>query len=374
MSQSTETTVRRTPLYDTHVALGAKMTPFAGFDMPVQYSGIIDEHVAVREAVGIFDVSHMGEVMVTGENSFEFVQNLVSNDVSKLVDGKALYTVMCTPNGGVVDDLLVYKLGDNRYLLVINAANIAGDFDWMKAHNSMGAMLQNISDDVALIAVQGPRAFNVLQKIAPIPIDDIGFYEFTELEPDSFFSCSLAILSHTGYTGEKGMEIYCDADRVCEIWDAVMEAGAEFGIKPAGLGARDTLRLESGFCLYGNDLDSDTNPLEAGLGWLTKLNAGNFVGRDALVKIKENGPERRLIGFVATERGIPRPGSEIQTEDGVVIGHVTSGTQSPLLKTGIGMGYVSNNPAFTAVGTEIRITSRGRSFTATVKKPPFHKS
>ncbi len=373
MSLSPETETRRTPLYDTHVSLGAKMTPFAGFEMPVQYSGIIDEHQAVRNSVGVFDVSHMGEVIVSGPDAFAFVQNLVSNDVSKLADGKALYTVMCAPDGGIVDDLLVYKLGDNRYMLVINAANIATDFGWMEDNNPLGATLENISDAVALIAVQGPNSFDVVRKITTLDVDSVGFYEFVELPEGSFFSCSRAILSHTGYTGEKGMEIYCDADRVQEIWDAVMEAGDEFNIKPAGLGARDTLRLESGFCLYGNDLNSGTNPLEAGLGWLTKLNAGDFIGRDALVAIKENGVGRRLVGFIGTERGIPRAGSEIQTEDGQVIGLVTSGTQSPVLKTGIGMGYVTNQPEYTAVETPIRIASRGRSFSAIIKKPPFHK-
>lgn len=364
--------IKQTPLFDIHVALGAKMTSFAGFNMPVQYSGIIDEHRAVRSTVGVFDVSHMGEIMVTGPNALNFVQQLVSNDVSRLVDGKALYTVMCNHAGGIVDDLLVYRLDEQRYLLVINAANIPADYDWMLSNNAMKASLKNISDSLALIAVQGPRAFDTVQKITPVRITDLGYYNFIELEADTFFSCSTAILSHTGYTGERGIEIYCDANQAVEIWEAVMEAGAEFDIKPAGLGARDTLRLESGFCLYGNDLSLDTNPLEAGLGWLTKLDKDTFIGRDSLLQIKEDGPSRRLIGFVATERGIPRKGSEIQTADGIPIGIVTSGSQSPGLAKGIGLGYVVNETRYTGVGTSILIVSKGRSFGAEIRKPPFH--
>ena len=374
MSEKMITEIRHTPLFETHVALGARMTPFAGFEMPIQYSGIIDEHQAVRNSVGLFDVSHMGEVMVSGPHAFDFVQQLVSNDVGRLHDGKALYTVMCTPEGGIVDDLLVYRLEDQRYLLVINASNIAGDFAWMGQHNPMEATLENVSDEFALIAVQGPRSFDVVNKIVSESLDDLGFYQFRELEPGTFFSCETAILSYTGYTGERGLEIYCDSNRAPAVWDALMKAGTEFDIKPTGLGARDTLRLESGFCLYGNDLGLDTNPLEAGLGWLTKLDAGDFIGRDALLKIKEHGPARRLIGFTGIERGIPRPGSEIQTEDGTVIGTVTSGSQSPILAKGIGMGYVLNKPEFTRLGTHIQVASRGRSFQAEIIKPPFHKT
>lgn len=374
MTEKKATKIKRTPLFDTHVGLGARMTTFAGFEMPIQYSGIIDEHHAVRNAVGLFDVSHMGEVMVTGPGAFEFVQQLVSNDVTRLKDGKALYTVMCTPQGGVVDDLLVYRLAAQRYLLVINASNIGEDYKWMMSHNPSDAVLENISDQLALIAVQGPRSFDVVQKITDEPLGSLDFYHFMELKPDTFFTCQTAILSHTGYTGERGLEIYCDADRAPAVWNALMEAGAEYNIKPAGLGARDTLRLESGFCLYGNDLGLETNPLEAGLGWLTRLDTGDFIGRDALLKIKETGPARRLVGFVSTERGIPRQGSEIQSEDGKVIGSVTSGSQSPVLSKGIGLGYVLNKPEFTAVGTPVRIASRGRSFLAEVTRPPFHRT
>lgn len=374
MTEKKATEIKRTPLFDTHVGLGARMTPFAGFEMPIQYSGIIDEHHAVRNAVGLFDVSHMGEVMVTGPGAFEFVQQLVSNDVTRLKNGKALYTVMCTPQGGVVDDLLVYRLAAQRYLLVINASNIGEDYKWMMSHNPSDAVLENISDQLALIAVQGPRSFDVVQKITDEPLGSLDFYHFMELKPDTFFTCQTAILSHTGYTGERGLEIYCDADRAPAVWNALMEAGAEYNIKPVGLGARDTLRLESGFCLYGNDLGLETNPLEAGLGWLTRLDTSDFIGRDALLKIKETGPARRLVGFVSTERGIPRQGSEIQSEDGKVIGSVTSGSQSPVLSKGIGLGYVLNKPEFTAVGTPVRIASRGRSFLAEVTRPPFHRT
>ncbi len=374
MSEQNIADVKRTSLFDIHVALGARMTPFAGFEMPIQYSGIIDEHHAVRNTVGLFDVSHMGEILVTGPDAFAFVQQLVSNDVARLSDGKALYTVMCTPEGGVVDDLLVYRLSEERFLLVINASNIDGDYDWMITHNPMSAGLENVSDEIALIAVQGPRSFDVAQKITARSLEGLGYYEFVQLDPGTFFSCKSAVFSHTGYTGERGLEIYCDADQAPQVWNALMEAGSEYDIKPIGLGARDTLRLESGFCLYGNELDLETNPLEAGLGWLTKLDAGDFIGRDALTKIKESGPKRRLVGFVSTERGIPRQGSEIQTEDGEVIGSVTSGSQSPILSRGIGLGYVTNDPDFTAVGTPIRISSRGRSFRAEVAKVPFHRT
>jgi len=349
------------------------MVEFAGYQMPIQYSGIIDEHLAVRNAAGIFDVSHMGEVLVRGPEAFNFVQALVTNDVAKLDDGKALYTVMCRPDGGIVDDLLVYRLANEEYLLVINASNIDGDITWMHEHNEVGASLTDISNDVALIAIQGPVAFDIARAISPVPVDDLPFYRFTKLEPGSFFGSDFAILSHTGYTGEKGLEIYCDADAAPAVWQALMEAGQAHGLKPAGLGARDTLRLESGFCLYGNDLTLDTNPLEAGLGWLTKLDAGDFVGREALVRVKEQGPKQRLIGFRATERGIPRSGADIQSSTGETIGTVTSGTQSPILSCGIGLGYVRNEADFTAPGTTLQISSRGRSFGVEVTRPPFHR-
>jgi len=372
VSESTD--ILKTPLFDTHVALGARMMPFAGYHMPVQYSGIIDEHVAVREKAGLFDVSHMGEVIVTGPDATRYVQQLVTNDVSSLYDGKALYTVMCRPDGGIVDDLLVYRMGENRFMLVINAANIETDLAWMRKSNTHGVSLLDISDSTGLIAIQGPAAFDIVSQITDVALDSIRYYHFTELDSGSFFGSERAILSHTGYTGEKGLEIYCDADKTVTVWNALMENGRSLGLKPAGLGARDTLRLESGFCLYGNDLSLTTNPLEAGLGWLTKLNSGDFTGREALLRIKESGPERKLVGFVASERGIPRHGAAILNSTGEPIGFVTSGTQSPLLKAGIGMGYVENEPAYTTAGSVLRVEARGKSFGVTVRKPPFHKS
>ncbi len=341
--------------------------------MPVQYTGIIDEHMTVRKRVGMFDVSHMGEVLVTGPEALDFIQRLVTNDAEKLVDGKAMYTVMCREGGGIVDDLLVYRLGADRYMLVINASNIESDFEWMRHQNLRDASLENISDGVALIAVQGPSAFETVSKISPVSIDELKFYHFVELEAGSYYGSKTAILSHTGYTGDSGLEIYCDADRAGEIWDALFEAGEEFGIKPIGLGARDTLRLESGFCLYGNDITTETNPLEAGLGWLTKLDKGDFVGRNALAEIKEAGPGRKLVGFVSQERGIPRPGDTLLDPNGQEVGHVTSGTQSPMLRTGIGLGYVTNRSEYTSRGSELSVRSRNRSFTVRVQRPPFHK-
>ncbi|GMQ80893.1 MAG: glycine cleavage system aminomethyltransferase GcvT [Rhodothermia bacterium] len=364
---------QQTPLHSKHLALGAKMTPFAGFEMPVQYTGIIDEHLTVRERVGMFDVSHMGEVLVTGPEALDFIQRLVTNDAEKLFDGRAMYTVMCREDGGIVDDLLVYRLGADRYMLVINASNIESDLAWMRSQKLQDASIENISGSVGLIAVQGPSAFDTVSKISPVSIDELKFYHFAELETGSFFGCKMAILSHTGYTGESGLEIYSDADRAGEIWDALFEAGEEFGIKPIGLGARDTLRLESGFCLYGNDITIETNPLEAGLGWLTKLDKRDFVGRNALAEIKEAGPGRKLVGFVSRERGIPRPGDTLLDPDGQQIGHVTSGTQSPILRAGIGLGYVTNRSEYTSPGSDLSVRSRNRSFTVRVQQPPFHK-
>jgi aminomethyltransferase len=369
-----DTAVKHTPLHAEHVRLGARMVPFAGFDMPVYYGGIIEEHMAVRESAGIFDVSHMGEVMATGPHAEEFVQRLVSNDVTRLTDGRAMYTVMCRPDGGIVDDLLVYRMGPSEYMLVVNAANIEGDVAWMRAHNPMGADLEDISDGTALVAVQGPRAFEIVGRIAGRPLDDLPFYHFTVPSPGSFLGCRRAVLSHTGYTGEPGLEIYCEKEKALDVWKAVMDAGADLGLAPAGLGARDTLRLESGYCLYGNDITTATNPLEAGLGWLTKLDKGDFVGRDALIRAKEAGIGRRLVAFVLSERGIPRAGMEIVDPSGAMIGSVTSGTQSPILGQGIGMGYVPNDPAHTAPGSPIRIQARGRVLEGTVRKPPLHKS
>jgi aminomethyltransferase len=366
--------IKRTPLYETHVALGARMMPFGGFDMPVQYSGIIDEHLAVRKAAGLFDVSHMGEVMVRGRHALAFVQQLVTNDVARLTDGRALYTVMCRPDGGIIDDLLVYRLHEEAYMLVINAANIEKDVAWMEAHNPVGATIENVSDEMALLAIQGPKAIAIVQTLTDRPLDAIDYYHFAEVPPGAFLDCQRLILSRTGYTGEPGLEIYCEAEKAETVWHALMEAGAPHGLKPAGLGARDTLRIEAGYCLYGNDITEATNPLEAGLGWLTKLDKGPFIGREALQGIKAEGPTRRLVGFIMDERGIPRHDYPILDAAGAPVGAVTSGTQSPLLERGVGLGYVPNEPAFTDVGNPIAISARGRALAAHVAKPPFHKA
>ena len=369
----TSTILKQTPLHDVHVALGARMTGFAGYDMPVQYSGIVDEHMAVRQAAGIFDVSHMGEVFVRGPQAFAYVQNLVTNDAAKLYDGKAMYTVMCQDDGGVVDDLLVYRLSENDYLLVINAANIDKDVAWMRANNPMGTDLTDVSEEIALLAVQGPKSIDIVQKLTDAPLDALKYYHFIQPASGSFLGCRHAILSRTGYTGEIGLEIYCDAESAGRVWNAVMEAGKDEGLKPAGLGARDTLRLEAGFCLYGNDLSEEINPYEAKLGWITKLDKGDFVGREALRQVKEAGPARKLVGFVMEQRSIPRPDYAILNPEGEEIGAVTSGSQSPVLGQGIGLGYVVNDPAYTEPDAALAIAVRGRALPARVVKPPFHK-
>ncbi|MDQ7040678.1 MAG: glycine cleavage system aminomethyltransferase GcvT [Rhodothermus sp.] len=367
-----ETTLKRTPLYDRHVALGARMMGFGGFEMPVQYSGILDEHLAVRRTAGLFDVSHMGEIFVRGPRAFEFVQHLITNDAGRLYDGRALYTVMCTPEGGVVDDLLVYRFDAETYLLVVNAANIDKDFAWMQAHNPMGAQLENRSDEIALLALQGPAAFTIAQHFVPdLRPDNPRYYHFRVMAPGAFLGCRWAVLSHTGYTGEPGLEIYCYADEAVRVWDALLEVGEAHGLKPAGLGARDTLRLEAGYCLYGHELDESTNPLEAGLGWVVKFDKGAFIGREALLRIKESGPARRLIGLVLEDRGIPRAGYPIVNLAGSPIGRVTSGTLSPVLQQGIALGYVPNQSEYTEPGRRLDIQIRRQLLPARVHKPPF---
>ena len=363
----------RTPLYDTHVALGGKMVPYGGFAMPVQYRGIVAEHLAVRTAAGLFDVSHMGEVLASGPQAFAFVQHLVTNDVSRLVPGKAMYAAMCHETGGIVDDLLVYQLAPERYLLVVNASNIGKDWAHMNAHNPMGAALENLSARVGLLALQGPKAFAIFEKATGLDASDIPYYHFRDLAPGTLVGSTLGLVSHTGYTGEPGLELYVDADKVEDLWNVLLAAGDTEGLVPAGLGARDTLRLEAGFSLYGNDLTDETTPLEAGLGWITKLDAGDFVGRDALLRQKEAGVPRRLVAFAMEERCIPRHGQALVDEDGAEIGVVTSGTQSPVLGRGIGLGYVPNTPAHTAVGAAVRVAQRGTSMRGSVRKPPLHK-
>jgi aminomethyltransferase len=364
-------TLKRTPLHAVHEDLGARLMPFGGYEMPVQYGGIIEEHMAVRERAGLFDVSHMGEVFARGPHATEFVQRLVTNDASALYDGKAMYTVMCKPDGGIVDDLIVYRLAEDEYMLVINAANIPKDIAWMREQNEAGADLDNASDRTALLALQGPRAFKIAQTLTDEPLDDLKFYHFSEREDGAFLDSEWAVISRTGYTGEPGLELYLPAGRAADCWQAVMDAGRDTGLEPAGLGARDTLRLEAGLCLYGNDITEETNPYEANLGWLVKLDAGDFVGRDALRNM--TAPARKLIAFVVEEeRGIPRQGHALLDENGSEIGTVTSGSQSPVLERGVGMGYVPNEERLTEPGSTVQVSGR-RTLRATVRKPPLHE-
>lgn len=368
--------LRRTPLHDAHLALGAKMAPFAGFDMPLQYVGILEEHRAVREAAGLFDVSHMGEIEVHGPDAAAFVQRLVTNDVAALYDGRALYTAMCHEHGGTVDDLLVYRRAADRFLLVVNAANVAKDLAHIRTcHAAFGGdcRVDDLSDEVALLALQGPRAFEVAEAASGLALRDLRYYHFVEPAPGAFLGCGWSILSHTGYTGEPGLEIYCRPEDAARVWEALLEAGRPLGLQPCGLGARDTLRLEAGYALYGHELRDDVTPLEAGLGWIVKLDAGPFVGREALAAQKAAGVPRRLVGFVLDGRGVPRAGYRLTTPEGAPLGEVTSGSLSPVLQRGIGLGLVPNDPAHTAPGTSLGVEVRGRILPATVRKPPFHK-
>ncbi len=361
--------MKTTPFTDKQIALGAKMHEFAGYNMPIEYSGIIDEHLTVCNAVGVFDVSHMGEFWVKGPNALAFLQKVTSNNVAALTPGKVQYTCFPNEDGGIVDDLLVYQYDPQKYLLVVNAANIEKDWNWCVAHNTEGAELENSSDRIAQLAVQGPKAILALQKLTDIDLSGIPYYTFKVGE---FAGEKNVIISNTGYTGAGGFELYFYPEAADKIWNAVFEAGKEFGIKPVGLGARDTLRLEMGFCLYGNDLDDTTSPIEAGLGWITKFVDGkNFTNRAMLEKQKAEGTVRKLVGFEMVDRGIPRHGYELTDADGAKIGVVTSGTMSPMRKIGIGMGYVK--PEYSKLGTEIYIDMRGRKLKAVVVKPPFRK-
>ena len=361
--------MKTTPFTEKHIALGAKMHEFAGYNMPIEYSGIIDEHLTVCNGVGVFDVSHMGEFWVKGPYALDFLQKVTSNNVAALVPGKIQYTCFPNEDGGIVDDLLVYQYEPEKYLLVVNASNIEKDWNWCVSHNTEGAELENSSDNMAQLAVQGPKAIQALQKLTDINLADIPYYTFKVGE---FAGEKNVIISNTGYTGAGGFELYFYPDAAMKIWDAVFEAGAEFGIKPIGLGARDTLRLEMGFCLYGNDLDDTTSPIEAGLGWITKFVDGkNFTNRSMLEKQKAEGTVRKLVGFEMIDRGIPRHGYELTTAEGDKIGVVTSGTMSPIRKIGIGMGYVK--PEYSKIGTEICIDMRGRKLKAVVVKLPFRK-
>ncbi len=361
--------MKNTPFTAIHEALGAKIVPFAGYNMPVEYSGIRDEHITVRSAVGVFDVSHMGEIWVKGPDALLFLQKVTSNDVSKLEIGKAQYS--CFPNGkgGIVDDLVVYHYEHQKYMLVVNASNVEKDWNWLVENNTEGAELENASDNIAQLAIQGPKALETLQKLTFTHLASVPYYGFVQ---GILGGVENVIISNTGYTGAGGFEIYFYKEHAEKIWHALFEAGAEFGIKPIGLGARDTLRLEMGYCLYGNDIDDTTSPIEAGLGWITKFVPGKaFIDRSVLEKQKAEGVSRKLKGFIMIDRGIPRHGYPILDADGNRIGEVTSGTQSPLLNVGIGMGYVATG--YDAVGTEIFIEIRGKAIKAQISALPFIK-
>lgn len=361
--------MRKTVFYDTHKKLGGRLVPFAGFEMPVEFAGVKKEHVHVREKAGIFDVSHMGEIWVSGDPATELVQRLTTNDVHRLTDGKVQYT--CFPNGkgGIVDDLLVYRVQPDKYLLVVNASNIEKDWNWVVAHNHHGAVLENSSEGTSQLAIQGPDAEKILQQLTPADLGSIPYYSFVY---DELAGKQNILISNTGYTGSGGFEIYFNNEDGQEIMDAILTAGKAYDLQPAGLAARDTLRLEMGFCLYGNDIDDTTSPLEAGLGWITKFTDGNnFTDRSLLEQQKERGLKRRLVGFELTERGIARKDYQVVDEKRNVIGRVTSGTMSPLTGKSIGMGYV--DVPYDQLGTTIYIAIRNKHIPATVVKPPFYQ-
>lgn len=363
--------MKKTPFTDLHISLGAKMHEFAGYNMPIEYSGIIDEHMTVCEKVGVFDVSHMGEIWVKGPRALDLLQKVTSNNVATLEIGKAQYTALINENGGIIDDIIVYHYEGEKYLLVVNAANLEKDWNWIVKNNDIAAELENSSDKIAQLAVQGPKALATLQKLTKVDLTTIPYYSFAIISIEGGGMDNI-IISNTGYTGAGGFELYFYNEQGLGIWNAIFEAGAEFGIKPIGLGARDTLRLEMGFCLYGNDLDDTTTPIEAGLGWITKLVDGkNFIGRNVIEKQKTEGVTRKLCGFELQEKGIPRNGYEIVNENDEVIGKVTSGTMSPTRKIGIGLGYVK--PEYSKVGTNIFIKVRNKNLKAEVVKPPFRK-
>nr|MBI1230626.1 glycine cleavage system aminomethyltransferase GcvT [Cytophagales bacterium] len=359
--------IKTVPLHDIHVSLGAKIIPFAGFQMPVRYSSDMEEHKAVREKVGVFDVSHMGEFMVSGPHALDLIQWVTSNDVSKLIVGQAQYSCFPNESGGIVDDLLVYKLSEESYMLVVNASNIQKDWDWISAHNTFGASLQDLSAELSLLAVQGPLASKTLQPLTPLDLDSIPFYHFAIGE---FAGVPDVIVSATGYTGAGGFEIYVKNEHVVGVWQAIFEAGKDYGIQPIGLGARDTLRLEMGYCLYGNDINDETSPIEAGLGWITKFSK-KFINCERLKAEKEQGVSRKLVGFILNEKGIPRAHYRILSTEGEVIGEVTSGTQSPSMGIGIGLGYVESS--YATPGTTIIIEVRQKRLEATVYKLPLLK-
>lgn len=363
---STETIVKRTPFYQKHIDLGARMLPFAGYDMPITYAGVIAEHEGVRNAAGLFDVSHMGEFILRGPNAIDLIQLTTSNDASKLVDGKVQYSCFPNEEGGIVDDLLVYRIKEDQYMLVVNASNIEKDWNWLKKHNKWNVEMIDISDKTALLALQGPKASAILSKLTRVDVASMPYYTFTKGEVAGLDN---VLISATGYTGSGGFELYFDESHASVIWDAILEAGKEFGIQPTGLACRDTLRLEMGFCLYGNDINDTTSPIEAGLGWITKFSK-SFINSEKLAEQKAAGVSKKLVGFELTDKGVPRHGYAICNADGKVLGEVTSGTMSPSTKKAIGMGYVPSE--LSSPGTEIKIQVRDKLLSAIVVKLPFY--
>ncbi|CDN76250.1 glycine cleavage system aminomethyltransferase GcvT [Elizabethkingia anophelis] len=357
--------MKRTALFDKHVSLGAKIVPFAGFEMPVQYSGVTEEHFTVREKAGMFDVSHMGQFFIEGPGSKELLQKVTTNNVDALEDGKAQYSCLPNENGGIVDDLIVYKIADEKYFVVVNASNIDKDWNHISKYNTFGAKMTNASDDMSLIAIQGPKATEILQKLTDTQLADIPYYNFTI---GAVAGVQDVIISNTGYTGSGGFEIYFKNENAVKLWDALTEAGEEFGMIPCGLASRDTLRLEKGFCLYGNDIDDTTSPIEAGLGWITKFDK-DFISKEVFAKQKEEGITRKLVGFEMQEKAIPRHDYEVVDAEGNVIGKVTSGTMSPMKKIGVGLAYVAK-PHF-KLGSDIFIRIRNKDIPAKVVKLPF---
>jgi aminomethyltransferase len=358
--------MKNTALSQLHESLGAKMVPFAGFNMPVQYEGVTVEHETVRNGVGVFDVSHMGEFLLTGPDALDLIQRVTTNDAATLTIGRAQYSCLPNGKGGIVDDLIVYRMKEEQYLIVVNASNIEKDWNWIASHNTKNVEMKNLSDDYSLLAIQGPKAVEAMQALTSVDLAAIKYYHF---EVGPFAGIEHVIISATGYTGSGGFEIYCKNEEVRQVWDKVFEAGAAFGIKPIGLAARDTLRLEMGYCLYGNDIDDTTSPIEAGLGWITKFTK-DFTDAAVLKAQKENGVSRKLVGFEMIDRGIPRHDYLIVDAEGNEIGKVTSGTQGPSVKKAIGMGYVSS--AFAAVDSEIFISIRDKGVKAKVVKMPFY--
>ena len=359
--------MKQVPLQDIHEALGAKMVPFAGFNMPVQYEGVNIEHETVRNGVGVFDVSHMGIFEISGENALALVQRVTSNDISGVAHGKAQYSYLPNEKGGVVDDVITYKKDDQHFFMVVNASNIDKDFEWISGQNAMNATFKNLSDDYCILAIQGPKATESMQSLTDVNLSELKFYSFTI---GTFAGVSDVIISATGYTGSGGFELYVKNESIYQVWNAIFEAGKKWDIKPIGLAARDTLRLEMGYCLYGNEINEETSPLEAGLGWVTKFTK-DFVNREQIQAEKEAGVKNKLIGFELIDRGIPRHDYEIVDQEGHIIGKVTSGTQSPSLGKGIGMGFVKKE--FASEGTEIFIRIRKNDVKAKVVKTPFYK-